>query len=122
VKPAAAARGLGVSSRAITVHFQEGPLSTSHHQKLFDRVRAEYLEMPGLRLKLEQVKRLCGVEDVICRAVLDALVEARVLCVKPDGAYARLTDGELPRPLPVKADLRLNHAQGRPAAHVRYAG
>jgi hypothetical protein len=104
------------------VYFQEGPLSTSHHQKLFDRVRAEYLEMPGLRLKVEQVQRLCGADDVMCRAVLEALVEARVLCVKPDGAYARLSDGEIPRPRPVNADLRLNHAQGRPAAQVRYAG
>jgi len=97
-------------------------LSISHHQKLFDRVRAEYLEMPGLRLKIEQVQRLCGVEQVICRAVLDALVEARVLCVKPDGAYARLTDGEMPRPRPAKADLVLKHAPGRLAAQQRYAG
>jgi hypothetical protein len=27
-----------------------------------DRLRAEFLEMPGLRLKSEQVQRLCGVE------------------------------------------------------------
>jgi hypothetical protein len=103
-------------------HFQEGPLTTSRHQALFDRVRAEYLEMPGLRLKIEQVQRLCGVEHLICKAVLDALVEARVLCVKPDGAYARLTDGEIPRPRPANADLRPNHALGRLAAQARYAG
>jgi hypothetical protein len=67
--------------------------------------------MPGLRLKVEQVQRLCGVEQAVCQAVLEALVEARVLCVKPDGAYARLTDGEVPPPRPAKADLRLNHAR-----------
>jgi hypothetical protein len=104
------------------VQFEEGPLSTSHHQRLFDRVRAEYLEMPGLRLKVEQVQRLCGVEHVICRAVLDALVEAGVLCVKPDGAYARLTDGEIPLPRPATLDVTLSHAHGRLAAHERYAG
>jgi hypothetical protein len=97
-------------------------LSTSHHQTLFERVRAEYLEMPGLRLKVEQVQRLCGVEHAICRAVLDALVEARVLCVKPDGAYARLTDGEIPRPHPATADLRLNHPHGLITVRERYAG
>jgi hypothetical protein len=67
-------------------------LNTSLHQRLFDRVRAEYLEMPGLRLKVEQVQRLCGVEQVICQGVLEALVEARVLSVRQDGAYVRMID------------------------------
>ena len=73
-------------------------------------------------MKVEQVQRLCGVEHGICRAVLDALVEAGVLCVKPDGAYARLTDGQIPHLRPATADLRLNHAHDRVAAHERYAG
>ena len=60
---------------------------------VMQRVRAEYMEMPGLRLKLEQVQRLCGIERTICQAVLDALVNAEFLCVKPDGHYARLTEG-----------------------------
>ncbi len=70
------------------------------------RLRAEFLEMPGLRLKSEQVQRLCGIEDSICQLVLDSLVDAKFLCVRPDGHYARLTDGEMPRPRAVKADLR----------------
>lgn len=78
----------------------EGPL-----QRMLERLRAEYLEMPGLRLKLDQVQRLCGVERTLCKTVLDALVEARFLCVKSDGAYTRLTDGEVSRPRPAKADL-----------------
>lgn len=32
------------------------------HDTLLNRIRAEYLEMPGLCLKLEQAQRLCGVE------------------------------------------------------------
>jgi hypothetical protein len=60
---------------------------------VMQRVRAEYMEMPGLRLKLEQVQRLCGIERTICQTVLDALVSAEFLCVKPDGHYARLTEG-----------------------------
>ncbi len=72
------------------------------HKTLLDRIRAEYLEMPGLRLKLEQAQRLCGVERSQCKVVLDALVNERFLCVKPDGAYARLTDGGMLRPRPAK--------------------
>lgn len=69
------------------------------------RLRAEFLEMPGLRLKSEQVQRLCGVERTICQLVLDLLVDANFLCVKPDGAYARVTDGEVSRPRAANADL-----------------
>ena len=72
-----------------------------------DRLRAEYLEMPGLRLTREQAQRLCGVGRTDCQQALDALVDADFLCRKPDGAYARLTDGaERSRPQPAKADLR----------------
>ena len=39
------------------------------------RIRAEYLEMPGLFLRPEQVQRLCGVDSTVCRYVLEALVE-----------------------------------------------
>jgi hypothetical protein len=48
--------------------------------------------MPGLRLRFEQVQRLCGVDEAICKRVLDSLVEGEFLCVKPDGAYARRSD------------------------------
>jgi hypothetical protein len=72
---------------------------------IVDRLKGEYLEMPGLRLKPKQVQRLCGVERTLCQRVLDALVGEQFLCLRPDGHYARLTDGEhLPRPRPAKAD------------------
>jgi response regulator of citrate/malate metabolism len=70
------------------------------------RVRAEYLEMPGMRLKAEQVQRLCGIERTMCQQVLDSLVESKFLCVKPDGHYARSTEGYSSRPQSAKADLR----------------
>ena len=75
---------------------------------LMQQVRAEYLEMPGLRLTADQVQRLCGIERTLCQLVLDALVIAKFLCVKPDGHYARVTDGEAasPSPKPAKADVR----------------
>jgi len=68
------------------------------------RLRAEFLEMPGLRLKPNQVQRLCGVERTICQMVLDALVHEQFLCVRSDGHYARLTTGHHPHP--AKVDLR----------------
>jgi hypothetical protein len=77
------------------------------YETLLKRIRAEYLEMPGLHLRLEQAQRLCGMERMVCRQVFDALLEARFLCVTPDGSYVRLTDGaDVPRPRPAKADLR----------------
>ena len=73
-------------------------------EDILNRVRAEFLEMPGLSLKPEQVARLCGVERTICQKVLDLLVNEDFLCVKVDGHYARLTSGHHARP--AKADLR----------------
>jgi len=72
-----------------------------HMQAILERLRAEFLEMPGLRLTAEQVHRLCGVEQKTCRAVLDALVSEKFLCAKSDGTYARLTDGDAWRHRPV---------------------
>jgi hypothetical protein len=62
-----------------------------------ERVRAEYLEMPGLHLTIDQVQRLCGIERRMCTTVLDHLVEEHFLCVKPNGAYARAWEGFRPR-------------------------
>jgi hypothetical protein len=76
------------------------------HNALVKRLRAEYLEMPGLRLTSAQASRLCGVERALCQIMLDALVDEKFLCVKVDGQYARLTDGaDYPCPQPAKADL-----------------
>ena len=75
-----------------------------------ERIRAEFLEMPGLQLTLGQVHRLCGVEAGLCEEVLDTLVHEDFLYVKTDGRYARLTsDG--PRPRQAKAQLRDSHAR-----------
>jgi hypothetical protein len=62
-------------------------------QVVVERVRAHYLEMPGMRLTVPQVQRLCGVDRTACEVVLEALVEAQFLCMRPDGTYARSTDG-----------------------------
>ena len=75
-------------------------------QHTVERLRAEFVEMPGLRLTPEQARRLCGVELGQCAAALDTLVREKFLCAKPDGTYARLTDGEpQPRPRLLKASI-----------------
>ncbi|MGE0703171.1 MAG: hypothetical protein AB7P22_04455 [Vicinamibacterales bacterium] len=57
--------------------------------RLIARVRGEYLEMPGLRLTLDQASRLWGLEPQACRHVLGALIELGFLSCGADGRYAR---------------------------------
>jgi hypothetical protein len=63
-------------------------------QRTLQRLRGEFFEMPGLHLTVPQAQRLCGVDPAICKAILDALVDAKFLCIKRDGSYGRLTDGD----------------------------
>jgi hypothetical protein len=44
-----------------------------------DRVRAEFVEMPGLELTLPQAVRLWGLGADDCRSVLDSLTDAGFL-------------------------------------------
>ena len=62
------------------------------------RLRAEFLEMPGMRLTSEQVQRFCGIEPRLCQLLLDQLVKTQFLCLKSRGQYARLTDADQPVP------------------------
>ena len=41
-----------------------------------DRVRAEFVEMPGLTLTVRQASRLFGLDQEMCRQVVDRLVGA----------------------------------------------
>ena len=91
---------------------KETDATTGPTLRPLERIRAEYLEMSGMRLKSEQVQRLCGLDRTTCQMVLDALVDAKSLRVTPDGAYTRLVDGEVPRPRPAKADLMPNVREG----------
>jgi hypothetical protein len=60
-------------------------------QDVLDRLRDEYREMPGLRLKPEQVQRLCGIEQTGCQLVLDSLVDEGFL--REVGRRLRTSDG-----------------------------
>jgi two-component system cell cycle response regulator DivK len=73
---------------------------------LLARIRAEFLEMPGLRLTTAQVHRLCGVKHTLCQQMLDTLVDARFLSVNASGVYARYSeDAATPRARRAKADI-----------------
>ncbi len=50
-------------------------------------IRAEYLEMPGLRLTKPQAQRLWKLEPHMCDALLDALVAAEFLKKTPRESY-----------------------------------
>jgi hypothetical protein len=82
-------------------------MNTFLDRRVLERLRAEYLEMPGMKLTFEQVQRLCGIEQTMCKLVLEALVKANFLCLKSDGTYVRLTEGRSTLPgRPAKAALR----------------
>jgi hypothetical protein len=55
-------------------------------------IQGEYREMPGLQLTKPQVRRLWGLDDPTCEAVLDALSAAHVLRLSRAGRYM-LVDG-----------------------------
>jgi hypothetical protein len=80
-------------------------MTISQHEQVTGRLRAEYLEMPGMRLNLEQVQRLCGIERSMCKVALDALVETKFLCLRSDGSYVRLADASVPRQRASLTDL-----------------
>jgi hypothetical protein len=79
------------------------------HHRTIERLRSEFLEMPGLRLTAEQVHRFCGVELGACASALETLVNEQFLIVR-DGRYSRVGDGT-PRPRPAKADVRGEQAR-----------
>lgn len=53
------------------------------------RVRAEFEEMPGMSLTMPQASRLFGIEQAICKTIVDRLVTAAYLRWTQDGAVTR---------------------------------
>lgn len=76
---------------------QESAPGPAVHAMLLNRLRGLYLEMPGLVLTMVQAERLCGVDASLCKALLDALVDAHFLRTNADGKYRRTTEGEWPQ-------------------------
>ena len=48
-------------------------------ERLVRQIRAEYLEMPGLCLSIQQAQRLWALEPRVCAALLKSLIDARFL-------------------------------------------
>ncbi len=42
-----------------------------------ERLQAEFLEMPGLRLSVAQTQRLCGVDQALCQVDMRCSAMAR---------------------------------------------
>jgi hypothetical protein len=59
-------------------------------QHLVDRVRCEFLEMPGLRLTMAQAARLWGLDLARCEAVIDVLIRCEFLERTASGTVARV--------------------------------
>jgi hypothetical protein len=59
---------------------------------MIERVRADFMEMPGLRLTTAQAHRLFGVDEAVCQHVLDTLVASHVLRRNRDSTYSRLIE------------------------------
>ena len=73
--------------------------------QILHRIRAEYLEMPGLSLTPAQVQRLCGVDRALCETALEELVKAGFLSMRVDGKYGRFRDLDISRARPAQASL-----------------
>ena len=57
---------------------------------LTDRIRAEFLELPGLKITFEQACRLWHSNEAQCMAALEALIEEGFLFRSPSGAFLAL--------------------------------
>ena len=58
-------------------------------EDLIRRMRAEYLEMPGLHLSVAQAQRLWNLDAETCMSVLKALLADRFLACTSNGKYRR---------------------------------
>jgi hypothetical protein len=56
---------------------------------LVARVRSEFIEMPGLRLTVQQATRLWGLEAAACQLVINHLVGASFLRWASGGTVVR---------------------------------
>ncbi len=64
-------------------------LAQGTEPQVAERVRGEFLEMPGLSLTLAQAGRLWRLDTVTCADVLSHLVSTGFLCRRADGAFCR---------------------------------
>ena len=71
-----------------TTHTPQIDLPRTPTAALVTRIKAEYMELPGLQLTPWQAQRLWGLDQIQCNAVLEVLVETSFLRKTKSGAYA----------------------------------
>jgi hypothetical protein len=64
---------------------------------LLERVRAEFLEAPGMRLSEAQVTRLFHLDALTTISILTALCDVGFLVKDASGRYARVLERSTPR-------------------------
>jgi hypothetical protein len=65
------------------------PVQTAIEDDLMQRVRSEFLEMPGLQLSVPQACRLWGLDASICGELMEQLVKTKFLYRTRAGGFAR---------------------------------
>jgi hypothetical protein len=73
---------------------------------LIVRVKAEFMEMPGLKLTEAQARRLWALDATTCSGLLTALVSTSFLFRTRDGSFMRIE-----RTAPAKAALAAAQAR-----------
>jgi hypothetical protein len=61
----------------------------SEIEALVMKIQEEFLRTPAVRLTLNQIARRLNASAALCKAVVQVLVDARVLAETPGGVYAR---------------------------------
>ena len=62
-------------------------MNGSDFQVALVSIQAEFVEMPGMRLTLRQVGRLCEIPADVCQTALGTLVATGFLAEAHDGTY-----------------------------------
>ena len=88
IKPRAAVAELPPFASGVTTSRIERR-NLAMRQRVVERVRAEYHEMPGLSLTLPQARRLFGIPQDACARILEALTREGLLRCEADGRFAR---------------------------------
>jgi DNA-binding IclR family transcriptional regulator len=63
--------------------------ASRHLEALVIRMQNEYLDTPYLPLTVREAEQRFGADGTTCQAILDTLVDARVLARTEDGEYVR---------------------------------
>lgn len=97
--PTANSSGVSPDDECASPHLSSpDPVDAAHHsagcasgtyRRAFERIQAEFLEMPGMALTPAQVSRLSAVDLPTCQSVLRDLADAGILRESPGGTFAR---------------------------------